>query len=143
VCVFRASPMRPIKYLSKKLLFFCCRFSRETVIHVYSPLFNRSGILKYLTEFPSRGASLIMARVDHQDRLIWKRHQTDSNTDSYDNYDDDLSSFHEIIRHRPRHKFHFNRLFKIFDLPYKPANAATTTSPRERRAVAETAPLIA
>ena len=88
-----------------------------------SPLFNRSGILKYMSEFPSRGASLSWQGLTTRIVLIWKRHQTVSNTDSYDNYDnydDDLSSFDEIIRHRSRHKFHFNNCSKLFDLPYKP-----------------------
>jgi len=44
---------------------------------------------------------------------------TVSNTDIYDHYDNDLSSFDEIIRHRPRHKSHLTRLFKIIRLALK------------------------
>lgn len=82
-------------------------------IYVYSSLVNRYGILN-LTEFPSRGASLIMTRIDHSTEMETSTNSTVLNTDS--NYDDELMSFDEIIRPRPRHKFNMNRLLKIIRL---------------------------
>lgn len=82
-----------------------------------------------------------MTRIDHSTEMEISTNSTVSNTDS--NYDDDLSSFDEIIRPRPRHKFNLNRLLKIIRLALQAMVQRRRVQESAEKMVAETAPLIA